>query len=182
MVKCNKERIKDFTSDFVVTSDIEIIENCEQNLSNADMLDFRTNMDNLSFYEKTAWNVCDDLIYDMNEKALWTAIVGEIKTPKGVLSNSVGQSNYGCGIWNYIGANLDSLSVSEIENDVINVCNRYPEVNNVIGINSYVADRNMLLIELTLDTIYGTYNGEIHIPTAKISDKNWKSADEIFIG
>lgn len=182
MVKCNKERIKDFTSDFVVTSDIEIIENCEQNLSNADMLDFRTNMDNLSFYEKTAWNMCDDLIYDINEQALWTAIVGEIKTPKGVLSNSVGQSNYGCEIWDYIGEGLDSLTISEIEHDVINICNRYPEVNNVIGINSYVADRNMLLIELTLDTIYGEYSGKIHIPTAKVSNKNWKSADEIFIG
>lgn len=177
MTKCNRERIKNFTSDFI-TSEFEIVENCNQDLSNADMLDFRTKMDNLSFYEKTDWNMCEDLIYDINEQALWTAIVGEIKTPKGVLSNSVGQANYGCNIWNYMGENLDSLSISEIENDIINLCNNYPEVNNVIQIKSYTAERNMLLIEITLDTIYGTYDGNIHIPMAKISDKDWHPVDD----
>lgn len=180
MTKCNRERIKNFTSDFI-TSEFEIIENCNQDLSNADMLDFRPKMDNLSFYEKTDWNACEDLIYDINEQALWTAIVGEIKTPKGVLSNSVGQSNYGCDIWNYMGENLDSLTISEIENDIINLCNKYPEVNNVIQIESYTAERNMLLIKIALDTIYGTYDGSIHIPTAKISDKNWQPVNEDMI-
>lgn len=181
MVKCNRERIKDFTSDFLFTSEIDSTEKCEQDLTNADMIDIRPRMDNRSFYEKTDWNACEDLIYDINEQALWTAIVGEIKTPRGVLSNSIGQAHYGCSIWDYIGENLDSLSVSEIENDVINTCLKYPEVNNVIGISSYVADNTMLLIKLTLDTIYGEYGGMIHIPTAHISEKNWKLANSKYI-
>ena len=63
MVKCNIERIKDVTSDFIAISDADTSTQCEQNLSNADMLDFRSEMDNRSFYEKTAWNACEDLIY-----------------------------------------------------------------------------------------------------------------------
>lgn len=181
MVKCNKERIKDFTSSFLFTSEIDSKERCEQNLSNADMIDFRTEMDNLSFYEKTEWNACEDLIYTINEETLWQCIVGEIKTPRGALSNSIGQASYGCGIWDYIGEHLDSLTISEIENDIINVCNRYPEVNNVIGIESYVADNNMLLITITLDSIYGRFDGSLRIPSAHISEKNWALASQKFI-
>lgn len=214
MVKCNRERVKEFTSEFVVTSEIDSEESCEQNLTNADMLDFRTEMDNLSFYEKTEWNLCEDLIYTINEETLWQCIVGEIKTPKGALSNSVGQAGYGCDIWKSIGENLDSLTIAEIENDVINTCNKYPEVNNVINIESYVnsgqkggplkdiyydedadkyrvsyknndyvdyAKNNMLLIQVTLDTIYGVFDGSLRIPTAYTSSKNWVSADKRFI-
>ena len=181
MVKCNRERVKDFTSDFIFESEIDSTEKCEQNLTDADMLDFRTEMDNLSFYEKTEWNMCEDLIYTLNEETLWQCIVGEIKTPKGALSNSVGQSRYGCGIWDYIGEHLDSLTISEIESDIIQTCNKYPEVNNVIDIKSYVADNTMLLIEIALDTIYGLFDGTLRIPTAYISDKRWVSAGKKFI-
>lgn len=214
MVKCNRERFKDFTSTFTVTSEIYNEETCEQNLSNADMIDFRTEMDNLSFYEKTEWNLCEDLIYVSNEEALWQCIVGEIKTPKGALSNSIGQSGYGCDIWKNIGENLDSLTISEIENDVIITCNKYPEVNNVIGIDTYVnngkkggpikniyydedrgtyvvayenddyadySKNNMLLMLITLDTIYGVFDGTLRIPTAHISSNDWVSANKRFI-
>ena len=179
MAKCNRERIKEFTSEFAVSSDADAYIGCEQNLANADMLDFEAEMDNLSFYEKTKWNKCEDLIYVANEKALWQCIVGEVKTPRGALSNSVGQSNYGCDIWNTLGENLTSLDIKEIENEVIRVCLKYPEVHNVIGIESYFADVNKsLLIKITLDTIYGVYGGELHIPTAHISNKNWKLINE----
>lgn len=214
MVQCNKERIKEFTSDFLFTSEIDSEETCEQNLTNADMIDFRTEMDNLSFYEKTEWNLCEDLIYTINEETLWQCIVGEIKTPRGALSNSVGQSGYGCDIWRNIGENLDSLTIAEIENDVINTCIKYPEVHNVIGIDSYVnsgnkggpikktyydketekyrvtyenndyvdySKNNMLLLQVTLDTIYGTFDGTLRIPTAYTSDKEWVPARERFI-
>lgn len=214
MVKCNRERIKEFTSDFLFESEIDSTETCEQDLTNADMIDFRTEMDNLSFYEKTEWNLCEDLIYTINEETLWQCIVGEIKTPRGALSNSVGQSGYGCDIWRSIGENLDSLTISEIENDVIHTCIKYPEVNNVIGIDSYVnsgtkggpmkttyydeeagkyrvtyenndyndhAKNNMLLIKVTLDTIYGTFDGTLRIPTAYTSQKEWVPANERFI-
>lgn len=240
MVKCNRERIKDFTSEFLFESEMDSTETCEQDLTNADMIDFRTEMDSLSFYEKTEWNQCEDLIYTINEETLWQCIVGEIKTPRGALSNSVGQAGYGCDIWKSIGENLDSLTIAEIENDIINTCNKYPEVNNVIGIDSYVnsgtpggpiknmyydseaekyriqydnngevtekehtiaynentgkyyspfrdtyqadhAKNNMLLIKVTLDTIYGTFDGTLRIPTAYTSQKGWVPADERFI-
>ena len=65
-MECNTKRVKkDKDNGDIIFSEIDVIE-CEQNLDNADMLDFMTNMDNLSFYEKTAWNHCDDLIYVKN--------------------------------------------------------------------------------------------------------------------
>ena len=181
MVKCNRERIKEFTSEFTIESDTQTYTGCEQNLTNADMIDFRTQMDDLSFYEKTDWNTCEDLIYTINEETLWQCIVGEIKTPKGALSNSVGQANYGCHIWDYIGENLDSLTVAEIEHDIIETCIKYPEVHNVTYINTYVADNTMMLIEVTLDSIYGTFDGRLRIPTAYASRKKWKPANEKFL-
>ena len=143
MAKCNRERIKEFTSDFTAMSDMNTFTGCEQNLTNADMIDFRTQMDDRSFYEKTDWNICEDLIYTINEETLWQCLVGEIKTPRGALSNSVGQSTYGCDIWNYLGENLDSLDIADVEHDVIMTCLKYPEVNNVLNIDSYVADNGM---------------------------------------
>ena len=134
MVKCNRERVKEFNSQFVVTSEFDDDASCEQNLSNADFLDYKTDMDNRSFYEKTAWNKCEDLIYVKNEEALWQTIVGEIKTPIGALSNSIGQQSYGCSIWRLRGEVLDSLSIKEMEHDIIETCLKYPEVNNVIYI------------------------------------------------
>lgn len=169
-MECNTKRVKkDKDNGDIIFSEIDVIE-CEQNLDNADMLDFMTNMDNLSFYEKTAWNHCDDLIYVKNEEALWQTIVGEIKTPYGVLNNSIGQDKYGCLIWNYIGANLDSLDIKSLEYDVIDVCLRYPEVNNVTNIDTYT-DMHDLLIILTIDSIYGTFDGHLRIPTAYRSEK-----------
>ena len=119
MVKCNRERLKEFDSQFTVLSDFDIEDNCEQILTDADFLDFKSDMDNRSFYEKTAWNRCEDLIYIKNEEALWQTIVGEIKTPKGALSNSIGQQNYGCNIWKLKGQVLDSLTIKEIEYEII---------------------------------------------------------------
>lgn len=174
MTRCNKDRIEILTSnESVFTSEINVSNGCEQNLSNADMLDFRTNMDHLSFYENTEWNLCEDLIYTINEETLWQTIVGEIKTPLGALSNSVGQSGYGCSIWDYIGENIDSLMITEIEHEVIRVCLKYPEVNNVVGIETYSADNDMLFITTTLDSIYGTFDGELRIPQSHISPKKW---------
>ena len=41
MVICNRERVKNLTSDIVITSEMDN-NNCEQDLSDADFLDFRT--------------------------------------------------------------------------------------------------------------------------------------------
>lgn len=179
MVKCNKERIKEFDSEFIVTSDINYVGDCEQNLIDADFLDFKTDMDNRSFYEKTAWNLCEDLIYVQNEEALWQTIVGEIKTPLGALNNSIGQQSYGCDIWQLRGEILDSLTIKEIEHEIIKTCLKYPEVNNVTYIESYVDDKNgALFVQLTIDSIYSSFDGHLRIPNALRSNKKWKRADE----
>ena len=179
MTICNTNRVKD-TLDTTINSEIEP-RTCRQDLSNADFLDFKTDMDNLSFYEKTAWNGCEDLIFVKNEEALWQTIVGEIKTPLGALSNSIGQQSYGCSIWELRGQVLDSLTIKEIENEIIKTCLKYPEVNNVINIESYVANNDRALyITLTLDTIYDTFDGTMRIPNALRSDKNWRKADDKF--
>ena len=171
MPVCNTNRIKKGENS-VIFSSIEIAD-CEQKLDDADMLDFMTDMDNLSFYEKTAWNRCEDLIYVKNEEALWQTIVGEIKTPYGVLNNSIGQARYGCRIWDYIGEKIDSLNIQSIEYEVIQVCLKYPEVNNVIDIKTYTGDNSSLLIEVTLDTIYDKFDGTLRIPTAYTPNKHW---------
>ena len=181
MVLCNRERVKEFNSQFTVTSDIETKDECSQNLTDADFIDYKSRMDNLSFYEKTDWNACEDLIYITNEEALWQTIVGEIKTPKGALSNSIGQQSYGCLIWELRGEVLDSLTVKDMEYEIIQTCIKYPEVNNVIDIESYVSDKDgALFITLTIDSIYGTFDGHMRIPSALRSDKDWKLASEKF--
>ena len=43
MVKCNRERVKEFNSHFIATSDLEEA-SCEQNLVDADFLDFKTDI------------------------------------------------------------------------------------------------------------------------------------------
>lgn len=177
MVVCNTKRVRKEGND-IIFSEIEMVD-CEQNISGADMLDFMTDMDDLSFYEKTAFNNCDDLIYVQNEEALWQTIVGEIKTPYGVLSNSIGQANYGCRIWDYMGEKIDSLNVQSIEYEVITTCNKYPEVNNVINIETLYGTDNSLLIQVSLDTIYGEFDGHLRIPTAYTSKKQWKRNDNI---
>ena len=68
MVKCNKERIKEFDSEFIVTSDINYVGDCEQNLIDADFLDFKTDMDNRSFYEKTDWKSNQNGIFVLDWK------------------------------------------------------------------------------------------------------------------
>lgn len=172
MVTCNTKRIKRIEND-IIFSEIEMVD-CEQNISDADMLDFLTDMDDLSFYEKTGFNKCEDLIYVKNEEALWQTIVGEIKTPYGALNNSIGQSTYGCRIWDYIGEVIDSLNVQSIEYEIIQTCNKYPEVNNVIDIETLYGDNASLLIKVSLDTIYGEFDGHLRIPTALTSHRQWK--------
>ena len=147
MVRCNKELIKTVDSD-IIDSDITPKRCDENSLVNADLMDFRTDMDDgRAFYEKTDF-VCEDLFMTSNEETLWSAIVGEIKTPKGALSNSVGQRNYGCEIWEYRGQNMDSLMVQEMEHYIIKTCTKYPEVKNVIQIKTKVGNQHSLSFSL----------------------------------
>ena len=179
MTQCNREIIKTITSDIDETNtklDKDIV-TCDNILADADMIDYLTKKDQQHFLEKTNLKPCDDLWLISNEECLWQCIVGEIKTPYGDLANSIGQSTYGCKIWTLIGEPLDSLVIKEYESYIIETCLKYPEVNNVIKIETEIGDRDSLLTFLTIDSIYGVFDGITHIPMAHISNKNWKPAD-----
>ena len=76
---------------------------------------------------------------------------------------------------------LDSLTIKEIEYEIIQTCLRYPEVNNVIYIESFVDDKDgAIFITLTLDSIYGSFDGHLRIPNALRSEKKWVKADDKF--
>ena len=183
MIRCNKERIKTMESNIDIDSDISHVTDkpCYNNsLVNADAIDFRTQMDQLHFYEKTDTEPCQDLWLVSNEECLWQCIVGEIKTPYGLLNNSIGQATYGCEIWKLVGENIDSLMVKEFESYIIDTCLKYDEVNNVTYINTKIGTNNSFLVEITLDSIYGDFDGVLRIPLAKPSDRNWVDADSKF--
>lgn len=118
MVICNRERIKKIDSEIDINSDIDKCEKrencCDNILENPDMIDYRTKMSKSSFYEKTDYE-CDDLWLIENEECLWQCLVGEIKTPYRALSNSIGQQEYGCKIWELRGENIDSLLIKELK-------------------------------------------------------------------
>lgn len=184
MVICNRERIKEIDSNIDINSDIDKCpkqnDDCCQNiLHNPDMIDFRTKMDQRHFYEKTDYP-CDDLWLIANEECLWQCLVGEIKTPYRALNNSIGQGEYGCKIWSLMGENVDSLLVKEFESLIIETCLKYNEVKNVIKINTKIGDLNSFLVELTIDSIYGTFDGIIRIPNALPSNKKWVDSDALF--
>lgn len=178
MVKCNREIIQTITSNIDETNsnlDDDIV-NCENRLENADMIDYLTRKDQQHYLEKTNFKPCDDLWMISNEECLWQCIVGEIKTPYGSLDNSIGQAEYGCRIWTLVGENIDSLLIKQYESYIVETCLKYPEVNNVIKIETQIGDRDSLLTYITIDSIYGVFDGITHIPMAHISDKNWRPA------
>lgn len=177
MVICNRQLIKEAESEIIQSDDP--IDKCQENLLiDADIIDFRTKMDDLSFYEKTDFEPCNDLWLISNAECLWQMLVGEIKTPLGVLP-SIGQEKYGCRIWSKMGKNIDGLTLTEFKHDIIQTCIKHPEVNNVIKIDLYTGNYGSLLVILKIDSIYGVFTGETRIPNAIASNYNWKKAQQI---
>ena len=183
MVICNRELIKTIESDDLdePISEFDTVQ-CQNLNPNADLLDFRTEMDQRSFYERSDFNPCRDLWMISDEECLWQAIVGEIKTPYRALANSIGQLNYGCEIWSLMGQNVDHLLVKEFEHYIIQTCLKYPEVNNVTNINTKIGEESgSFLCEITIDSIYGVFNGVTRIPNAKPTRKRWIPTDTMFV-
>lgn len=183
MVTCNREVIKTIESENIdeTVSDFDEIK-CQNINPNADMLDFRTDMDQLSFYEKTDFEPCKDLWMISDAECLWQCIVGEIKTPYRSLSNSLGQMNYGCEIWKMIGRNLDPLEIKDFEHYIIKTCLKYPEVNNVTHIETKIGKNSgSLLCEIIIDSIYGTFTGITRIPRARPTQQQWTSSKKYFV-
>lgn len=183
MVTCNREIIKTIESENIdeAVSDFDEIK-CQNLNPNADMLDFRTDMDQLSFYEKTDFEPCKDLWMISDEECLWQCIVGEIKTPYRSLSNSLGQMNYGCEIWKLMGRNIDSLEIKDFEYYIIKTCLKYPEVNNVTFIETKIGTKtHSFLVTITIDSIYGSFDGIIRIPNAKPTPQEYVSSKKYII-
>lgn len=179
MTKCNKEVIKTIESEELglidIDSDFEERQ-CQNLNTNADMMDFLVDMDQVHFYEKTSFEPCHDLWMVSNEECLWQCIVGEIKTPYRALKNSIGQFNYGCQIWDKIGQRMDDLDIKEFEADIIKTCLKYSEVKNVIGIDTKIGMKTKaILCEIVIDSIYGQFTGVARIPQAKPTKQNWVS-------
>lgn len=183
MVTCNREIVKIAKSENIEEpiSDFDEIK-CQNLNANADILDFRTEMDQLSFFEKTDFEPCKDLWMVSDAECLWQCIVGEIKTPYRSLSNSIGQLNYGCEIWKMIGRNIDPLEIKDFEYYIIKTCQKYPEVNNVTNIDTKIgSESGSFLCEITIDSIYGTFNGVVRIPKALPTNKIWTSSKKYFV-
>ena len=183
MKTCNREIIKILESDNIDEIDSDFNERTCQNINpNADMLDFRTEMDQLSFYEKTDFEPCHDLWMVSDAECLWQCIVGEVKTPYRSLANSLGQLNYGCKIWGMIGRNIDPLEIKDFEYYIIETCLKYPEVNNVTHIETKIGNKTgALLCEITIDSIYGTFDGKIRIPKSFPTKQTWTSSKKYFV-
>ena len=183
MTICNSEIIKTIESEDIDEVDSDFDERRCQNINpGADMLDFRTDMDQLSFYEKTDFEPCKDLWMISDAECLWQCIVGEVKTPYRSLANSLGQLNYGCEIWKMIGRNMDPLEIKDFEYHIIQTCLKYPEVNNVTYIETKIGKQSgSLLCNLTVDSIYGTFDGEIRIPKALPTQQVWTSSKKYFV-
>ena len=175
MVICHRELIKEMKSDLepIKQEDPEI-RGCSQHTESNDLVDILTDMDDLSWFEKTGWK-CQDLWMVTDAESLWQAIVGEIKTPKGALSDVVGQRNYGSEIWNFIGDTIDSIVISEIEHYFIKKCLEYKEVNNVVSINTFIGEDSGIYITANIDSIYGNFNGDMRISNAQPTVRKWRS-------
>lgn len=183
MVTCNRNIIKTIESENIDDVISDFNETTCQNLNpNADMLDFRTDMDQLHFFEKTDFEPCKDLWMISDEECLWQCIVGEIKTPYRSLSNSLGQLNYGCKIWNMIGRKIDALEIKDFESYIIETCLKYPEVNNVTHIDTKIGNKtNSFLVNITIDSIYGTFDGVTRIPKALPTPQKYTTSKKYFI-
>ena len=183
MVTCNREIIQTIESDSLdeIESDFDH-RKCQNITPGADMLDFRTDMDQLSFYERTDFEPCQDLWMIADADCLWQCIVGEVKTPYRSLSHSLGQLNYGCKIWKLIGRNMDPLEIKDFEYYIIETCLKYPEVNNVTHIETKIGQESgSLLCEITIDSIYGTFDGSLRIPKSFPTKQKWTSSKKYFI-
>ena len=160
---CNRNRIHDAESTIDADSDIKPCKNscCEDDLTtDGDISDILTDLHPEGWGEKTDFSHCDgDITIVNDEETLWQALIGEIKTPYGVLP-SVGQSEYGCHIWDLMGDNMDAFFYEEFRNDIEEMCKAYPQINKVVDIDLRVGDKGSLSVELTVDSIYGKFNGK----------------------
>lgn len=183
MVTCNREIIQTLESEEIDEIESDFNQRTCQNINpNADMLDFRTDMDQLSFYEKTDFDPCNDLWMISDAECLWQCIVGEVKTPYRSLAHSLGQLNYGCQIWKMIGQNLDALDIKTFEHYIIETCLKYPEVNNVTYIETKIGQQSgTLLCNIIIDSIYGSFDGSIRIPKSFPTKQTWTSSKKYFV-
>ena len=81
-----------------------------------------------------------------------------------------------------IGRNIDPLMIIDFEYYIMETCLKYPEVNNVTHIETKIgSESGSFLCEITLDSIYGTFDGKVRIPKALPTKKVWTPSSKYFI-
>lgn len=93
-----------------------------------------------------------------NKEALWQGFVGELKTKPGECQG-VGMENYGCGIWNVIGENINEMVLKEIENYVTNLKPHYEEIKDIYVNEVVEMHDGRVKLTITLNSIYGYIRG-----------------------
>ena len=84
-----------------------------------------------------------------DRKALWQALVGEIKTHIGEV-NGVGLENYGTDLWRLVGQNIDSQIVATIDYYINPLIARYDEITNLKTITANSREGGLdITIEVT---------------------------------
>lgn len=127
-----------------------------------DILDFRTDKYE-GFLELTYIKDENDIEMVADAAALWMAIEGEICTPLGVVKG-IGQENYGCRIWELLGQRLTKMEIETARTFVSQLQYNYPtEVYSFTEVLVTPFGRAYLRIDVTVDSIYGSFTGVTHV-------------------
>ena|SRR5574344_1631797 len=160
---CNRDRIQDGISDvYEAGSEIDCYGKCcvDDLTSKGDIQDLLTDLHPEGWGEITDFDACDnDISLVEDEEALWQALIGEIKTPLGVLP-SIGQNTYGCQIWDLMGEKIDGNFEQTFTFYIKKMCNQYPEIISVPFVKLRYGDKGSLALEMTVNSIYGDFTGK----------------------
>lgn len=125
-----------------------------------DIIDIETEDDRGYFETTKIYELDTGAITD--RYALWQAVSGALKTPRGSLKVA-GMRNYGCSIWELLGTLMTDLAYKQAELYVHETCKDFKEIlDSKIDWNTE-ADPGTLSFRLTLDTIYGPCSGDVLI-------------------
>src|SRR5574344_2955614 len=160
---CNRDRIQNGLSDVnEPDSDVRCQGKCcvDDLSAKKDIQDILTDLHAAGRGEVTDFSSCDnDISLVEDEEALWQALIGEIKTPLGVLP-SVNQNKYGCQIWDLMGDKIDDLFEETFRFYILKMCQQYPEIISVPVIGIRYGDKGSLALEMTVNSIYGDFTGK----------------------
>lgn len=113
-------------------------------------------------YEESVIVKASDFSMINNKHALWQAIVGELKTRKGECQG-VGLESYGCNLHKFLGQNIDSHTMKEIDHEILSITPRYPMVDRMETTNAFRQKDGSIAIKLTVYSDFGKLEGGFSI-------------------